>query len=48
MAAMKYPRNGHGAAAVGEFIYVIGGENDSLIYDTVEKYDCSINKLLAV
>ena len=26
------------------FIYVIGGESDSLIYDTVEKYDCGANK----
>ena len=37
-------RNGHGAAALNGFIYVIGGESDSLIYDTVEKYDCNTNK----
>lgn len=43
-APIKYPRNGHGAAALNGFIYVIGGESDSLIYDTVEKYDCNTNK----
>ena len=25
-------------------IYVIGGESDSLIYDTVEKFDCNANR----
>ena len=40
---MSYPRSGHGVASVGGFIYAVGGENDSLIYDTVECYDPALN-----
>ena len=38
-AQMSYPRSGHGVTAVGGMLYAIGGENDSLIYDTTECYN---------
>ena len=36
---MSFARSGHAVASAGGLIYAIGGENDSLIYDTVECYD---------
>ena len=36
---MSYPRSGHVVASVNGFLYAIGGENDSLIYDTTECFN---------
>lgn len=40
---MSFARSGHAVASIGGLIYAIGGENDSLIYDTVECYDPVLN-----
>lgn len=42
-AQMSFARSGHAVASIGGLIYAIGGENDSLIYDTVECYDPVLN-----
>lgn len=42
-AQMSFARSGHAVASIGGLIYAIGGENDSLIYDTVECYDPALN-----
>lgn len=42
-AQLSFARSGHAVASVGGLIYAIGGENDSLIYDTVECYDPVLN-----
>ncbi|XP_046557768.1 actin-binding protein IPP-like [Haliotis rubra] len=41
---MKNARSGHGVTVLDRKIYVIGGENDALINDSVECYDPAINK----
>ena len=41
---MHLPRCGHGAAVLNGQIYVVGGENNSLLTDTVEFYDPVSNK----
>ncbi|PFX28041.1 actin-binding protein IPP-like [Stylophora pistillata] len=40
---MSFARSSHAVASIGGLIYAIGGENDSLIYDTVECYDPVLN-----
>ena len=49
ISPMKYPRNSVGVAALYGLVYVIGGENDSLIYDSIECYNPVLNqwKLMA-
>ncbi|XP_066015193.1 actin-binding protein IPP-like [Pocillopora verrucosa] len=42
-AQMSFARSGHAVTSIGGLIYAIGGENDSLIYDTVECYDPVLN-----
>lgn len=42
-AQLSFARSGHAVASIGGLIYAIGGENDSLIYDTVECYDPALN-----
>ena len=42
-APMSFARSGHSVASIGGLIYAVGGENDSLIYDTVECYDPALN-----
>ncbi|XP_068726664.1 actin-binding protein IPP-like [Montipora capricornis] len=42
-APMSFARSGHAVASIGGLIYAVGGENDSLIYDTVECYDPALN-----
>ncbi|XP_067679115.1 actin-binding protein IPP-like isoform X3 [Haliotis asinina] len=41
---MKNARSGHGVTVLDRKIFVIGGENDALINDSVECYDPAINK----
>ncbi|XP_074642431.1 actin-binding protein IPP-like isoform X2 [Tubulanus polymorphus] len=43
-APLRCARSGLGVAVLNGLIYAIGGENDSLIYDTVECFDPSQNK----
>lgn len=47
-APMSFARSGHAVASVGGLVYAIGGENDSLIYDTVECYNPALNSWLVV
>lgn len=42
-AQLSFARSGHAVASIGGLIYAVGGENDSLIYDTVECYDPALN-----
>ncbi|KAL9951448.1 hypothetical protein ACROYT_G044109 [Oculina patagonica] len=42
-AQISFARSGHAVGSIGGLIYAIGGENDSLIYDTVECYDPALN-----
>ena len=39
VVSMMNPRSGHGVVSLNGCIYVVGGENDSMIYDTAEFYD---------
>ena len=41
---LHHARSGHGVVTMNGKIYVIGGESDSLIYDSAECYDVSTNK----
>ena len=44
IAPLKHARSGHGVSVLNGLIYVIGGESDSLIYDTAECLDPATNK----
>ncbi|XP_033738171.1 actin-binding protein IPP-like [Pecten maximus] len=44
MSDMQFSRSSHGAVVLNGQIYVVGGENDSLICDNVECYDPASNK----
>ena len=44
LCPMKYARNGLGIAVLKGLIYAIGGERDSLIYDSVECYNPILNQ----
>ena len=43
LSAMQHKRSGHGACALRGRIYCIGGENDSLIFDSAECFDPAEN-----
>ncbi|XP_064605185.1 actin-binding protein IPP-like [Liolophura sinensis] len=44
LPSMHYARSGHGVAELNGQIYVIGGENNSLIYDSTDCYDPVTNE----
>ena len=41
---MNHPRNSFGVAALNGLVYAIGGEKDSLIYDSIECYNPILNQ----
>lgn len=45
---MSFVCSGYVVVLIGGLIYVIGGENDFLIYDIVECYDLVLNLWLVV
>lgn len=45
---MSFARSGYVVVLIGGLIYVVGGENDLLIYDIVECYDLVLNSWLFV
>ena len=42
--SLRLARSGHGVTVMDGCIYVAGGENDSMIYDSVESYDPAEHK----
>lgn len=44
ISPMNHPRNSLGVAALNGLIYAIGGEKDSLIYDSMECYNPILNQ----
>ena len=48
VAPMTSARSGHGVCVVNGLVYAIGGENDSLIFDSGEVYDAAQNTWTAI
>ena len=44
VAPLRQARHGHGVAVLGGLIYVVGGESESIIFDSMECYDVGSNK----
>ena len=44
LSEMHHSRSGHGVAVLNGLLYVIGGESDSMIFDSVECFDPSLQK----